>query len=723
MKKNISAMFLYCIVFLSNMSFAGIKFGNLNINNDNTALYTVTSNIAGSASYSTLFSYTLKGEQSIDKDNLPDILTCYPESMSSISSGNMVQVRNRYGTALYDFRKDTLQWIARTAIIPDKSFSLSPILTSPDGKWCVFFRKNGSSTGELIIQNSESKKYVVLNREAEFSYSEIPVKWSDDSKNFIYEKNNFLYFCNPENMFKGIQLEEKYRCIGKGKINCIQWTGTNTLAYIDSDVVYLIDSRDFSSLGLYSNFYFSGKIIGRLLEEFDSATMEFKINSAATQMLIIKNSNFVSYYEFNLENPGDYVTLLNYKSYTGVFDGSFKISVFWQKNSKPVIWTDFISDAGKRNSSVYIFTESNEMKKILNVENSTSDIAVTNDGKYFAFSAGESVYVYSLSPWERVAEIKGERVTSLCWKNAYELCIGGEQTVKLYNIFAKSERVLFLSSCTSATWDKISGKIIAQTKNCSDYFMYNEKQNVWNKVQLVSPEDIQVQNQDYRIYVAQSKNARFENGIYVRNFAGKSNNFALYKETLQKSPKKKRIALVFDLLDRADGVCSIIALCEKYQIRSTFFINGEFIRRYPKEVKKIASSGAEVGSMFYACIDLTEKDFNVNEDYIRRGLARNEDEYYECTKKELSLLWHAPFYKSNKMIKDAASLSGYSYIDFPTETDSIGSKAGKAIESQIIPITVGIKSDSDKKKFYNKLELLINSLLDADYEIVPVSEL
>ena len=75
------------------------------------------------------------------------------------------------------------------------------------------------------------------------------------------------------------------------------------------------------------------------------------------------------------------------------------------------------------------------------------------------------------------------------------------------------------------------------------------------------------------------------------------------------------------------------------------------------------------------------------------------------------------------MIKDAASLSGYSYIDFPTETDSIGSKAGKAIESQIIPITVGIKSDSDKKKFYNKLELLINSLLDADYEIVPVSEL
>ena len=75
------------------------------------------------------------------------------------------------------------------------------------------------------------------------------------------------------------------------------------------------------------------------------------------------------------------------------------------------------------------------------------------------------------------------------------------------------------------------------------------------------------------------------------------------------------------------------------------------------------------------------------------------------------------------MIRDAGSEAGYSYVDFPIEDGSIDSKAGKTLESQIIPITVGIKSDSEKNEFYTKLELLINSLMDGDYEIVPVSGL
>lgn len=723
MKKKYSALVFLCCIFFSNFTFAGISFGGLNINSDNVVLYTATSNSAGYESYPTLFSYKLKPGQSIGKDNLPDILTCYPESMSSLLDGNVMQIRNRYGTAVFNFETNILQWIARTAVMPDNSFALSPIVASPDGQWCVFFRKNGAATGDLIIQNSASKKYAVLDREAEYSYSELPVKWSGDSRHFIYQKNGFLYFCNPENMFAGIQLEEKYRRIGKGNINCVQWIDDTSLAYIDSDIVYLIDSRDFSSLGLYSSFYFFGKIIGRLPESFDGDTMEFSINPGATQMLVIKNSKVVSYYEFNSKNPHDYVKLVNYKNCAGVVESSFKISVFWQKNGKPVLWTDVISDSGKQSGSVYVFTEAGEMKRVLTVENTTSNVALSRDRKYFAFSAGDCVYVYSLNPWERIAQIKGEKAVSLCWKSERELCVGGERTVRLCNIPAQTERVLFLSSCSSATWDIRSKKIVADVKNYPGCFAYDEKSNTWSRMSDAVPRDASVQNVDYRVYTAQSKNDSFENGIYVRSFQGKSSTFALYGETLQKSPKKRKIALVFDLLDSSDNICSVIALCEKYRVRPTYFINGEFIRRYPDEANKIASSGAEVGSMFYACVDLTSKDFTITEDYIRRGLARNEDEYYSCTRKELSLLWHAPFYKSNKMIKDAAGRSGYSYVDFPTEMELLDSKAGKTIESQIIPITVGLKANGGNKKFYDKLELLINSLFDSGYEIVPVSEL
>lgn len=725
MKKKFSVSFLIMLV-LPAFLFAGISFDSLNLSPDNQLLYTVTQKASGITPYSVLYSYKLHDEACISQNNIPDILTCYPEHISSLNNGKSMQVRNRYGTALYDFEKGSLSWIARTAIMPEKSFSLSPIMTSPDGTWIVFMRKTGSSTGELVIQEVSTKKYVILDREASYSYTTLPVKWSPDSKNFIYQKGSSVYFCNPSKMFQGIQLEGQYRRIGRGKISNVQWCNNTTIAYLDSDIIYLIDERELSSLGIYSNFYNLGKVIGRLPEKFNPETMEFKINSAITQMVIVKNNNFVAYYSINAGNTNDYVKLLNYKSYTEMFDGSYKFEILWPEFSKPVIWTDFISDNGKTSSSVYLFTEKNEMVKVLSIEDSTSNAAISSDGKYIAFSSGESAYIYSVNPWSRIAEIKGEKISSLCWKDRSNLCIGGEQTVRLYNIPLKDLSYLFLSQCKSAGWEKESHRIITKVDNYPEYFVYDELKNVWTTAYSSKPiviEKAKVQNEDYRVYKAQSKNTRYENGIYVRHLSGKANTFALYREPLQKNHAKKKIAIVFDLLESADGVNSIIAICTKYDIKPTFFVNGEFIRRYPNELKKLSSSGAEVGSMFYSCTDLTVKDFEINEEYIRRGLARTEDEYYECTGKELALIWHAPFYKSNAMIREAGSKAGYSYVDFPVEEETIESKAGKTIESQIIPITVGIKSESEKNEFYTKLELLINSLLDADYEIVPVSGL
>lgn len=721
MKKTFA--FFISTVLAASSCFAGIKFDNLNLNSENKMLYTVTIDGPGIKPYSVLHSYVLQNNTSLTDKNLPDLITCYPEYITSLSNGKKMQVRNRYGTALYDFENQSLKWVSRSSLLPEKSFSESPVITSPDGNWIVFIRKSGSSTGALIIQNVESKKYFILDNEALYSYTSIPVKWSADSKSFLYQKKDSVYFCNPEKMFKGIQLEEKYRRIGAGKISSVEWCTNSSFAYIDSDIIYLIDEREISSLGIYSNFYSLGKVIGRLQEKFDCDSMEFKINSIVSQMVIIKNNNFVSYFNIDSSKNTEYVKLINTKSYDKVFDGSYKFEILWPEYTKPVIWTDFISDKGKSSSSVYVFNDTNEIVQVMNVETPSSNAAISPDGKFIAFSCDDSVYIYSVNPWTKVSEVKGEKVISLCWKDGKNLCIGGNETVSLYNVQSNEKSLLFISQCKKAMWDKNSRKIIALSDGYPNYFIYNEEKNVWSKADDAEPENCYVQNDSFRVYKAESKNARFENGIYVRNLSGKVNTFALYKETIQKTSAKKKIAIVFDLLNSADGVSSIIAVCEKYQIKPTYFVNGEFIRRYPVELKKLAASGAEVGSMFYVCSDLTIEDYDVSEEYIARGLARTEDEYYKCTGKELSLLWHAPYYKSNQKIRDAGSKAGYSYVDFPIDDGIAESKAGKTIESKIIPIMVGAQSDSDLNEFYTKLELLINSLIDADYEIVPVSGL
>ena len=74
----------------------------------------------------------------------------------------------------------------------------------------------------------------------------------------------------------------------------------------------------------------------------------------------------------------------------------------------------------------------------------------------------------------------------------------------------------------------------------------------------------------------------------------------------------------------------------------------------PTLVKEIADSGHEVGSLFYAYFNMTDSRFAVDRDFVKGGLARNEDDYFAATGRELSLLWHAPYYIVNSEIIAAA---------------------------------------------------------------------
>ena len=60
---------------------------------------------------------------------------------------------------------------------------------------------------------------------------------------------------------------------------------------------------------------------------------------------------------------------------------------------------------------------------------------------------------------------------------------------------------------------------------------------------------------------------------------------------MEKRQVPAKIILAVDALDDASGLSSILYVLKKYKIPATFFINGEFIRRYPKETVQVAKSG------------------------------------------------------------------------------------------------------------------------------------
>jgi peptidoglycan/xylan/chitin deacetylase (PgdA/CDA1 family) len=125
----------------------------------------------------------------------------------------------------------------------------------------------------------------------------------------------------------------------------------------------------------------------------------------------------------------------------------------------------------------------------------------------------------------------------------------------------------------------------------------------------------------------------------------------------------QQIALCFDLYDDSSGLSVVLDALNRYGVRATFFVNGEFIRRHPQAAKELAESGHEVASMFFAPMDLSDSRYRVDKTFIERGLARNEDEYYKTTGRELALLWHPPYYAFSEEIAVAAAGIGYRTMD------------------------------------------------------------
>src|SRR3990172_9705946 len=69
---------------------------------------------------------------------------------------------------------------------------------------------------------------------------------------------------------------------------------------------------------------------------------------------------------------------------------------------------------------------------------------------------------------------------------------------------------------------------------------------------------------------------------------------------------KKLIALTFDGGGNADGIEKILKTLSKNSIRSTFFLTGKFVEKFPGAVEEIKKSGGEIANHTYSHKNFTQ---------------------------------------------------------------------------------------------------------------------
>ena len=722
---------IFCLL-LSLFSFsltAGTSFGNPDLNLNDEILFTVRHNMVGTSPYKSLFYAALKDGKPA---KAPEVITCFPEQMELLSGGDELQIRNRYGIARYSKKTGVLTWIERNSTMPENIVPVVPYAESPDGKYFCRIERTSIYSGNLTLVSTQTGKSSVLCEGVLNSYEDLPVKWAPDSTVLIYEKNGGVYFCNPDAVLRGVEIDERYRKVGRGSINSVYWASSKYLAYVDDYLLYKINTKELYTLGLYSGIIGQGKPMGRLPFQFNPLTDKFSCNDEVTSAVVTQNGKLFTYLVVRSASC-DYMDVIYSRPYTESNASLVASYVFWDASGKPVLWQEKLPfDGIKEHGSVYKLGA--QTQHVLEIEDSGKPFLSPN-GTRVAFFAGSTVYVYDINSWKRIAVLTGEKVVSAIWTDESNIYVGGEKSVRSWNILTNKADTITLASVSAGYWDSADYSIIADTGN-SNFYRYDSKKKTWSKTEVTSAIEPVKQNGRYRVFIGTTPNKNYDNALYVRSLSKRAVTNPLYKESTKKSAEKKKVALAFELYDNADGLPLILSELKKFNAKGSFFINGEFIRRYPAETKQIVTNGHLCASMFFTTADLTENSFVINEDFVRRGLARNEDEFYACTGTELTLYWHAPYYSVSPELITYGGNAGYTYVNACTDVseftnpdmdpEKLIKRFCQALEKSdggVVSVVGGFSQSNHSRPLYKYIALLISALLDSGYELVDLNSL
>ncbi len=184
---------------------------------------------------------------------------------------------------------------------------------------------------------------------------------------------------------------------------------------------------------------------------------------------------------------------------------------------------------------------------------------------------------------------------------------------------------------------------------------------------------------------------------------------------------EKVISISLDAVWGVEFTDAFLELFEKEGIKTTFFLGGYWLEKYPDYAKKIVASGHEIGNHTYSHPHLN----SLSPQEIRHELERNHTLIVDITG-FTPTLFRPPFGEySNKVIEAAASL-GYQTIQWSIDSldwrNPTVDHIVQRIQSQVRPGSI-ILFHNNGQNTLAALKVLLPSLKAQGYRIVPISEL
>ena len=727
---NKKFIFFTLLIFTVISGLSAVNFSNLNLSADDRLL----------------FRTDFEGQSAVFLARLSNMsmqqITAFPEKMYIIDSGRTILALNKFGAV-----KIPVSGGLPVPLAGYPSFSrynvplkgrVQDIAASADGRWYLHIEPVSYGYGNLFLINIASGAQKLVSERVELPGLSFPVKWSPDSRLFVYSKGGTLYYFPIIEDLSAL-VDERFRIIGEGGINSVLWGLQGDFYYLSGNILYRVINPELFTRSIYGDFLSIGDVSAVLPFNFDSGFDQFWVAPDSGSILVNKGTRGLFFFLMGENSDPSQLAL----PHIPIPYGAENINVLWPLTGNPAI-----SYSLRNRTTVLLFeTARNSIRQITaGAAPSSPNCALSPDGTKALFWGESGLEIWDYTNWRLIQRLLTNPVYSCSWINNRQFIAGNSSFIEEISITASifTRRRIALSSADEFGFEEgqgLSPRILARSGNL---WFANDGTGAWVSAANVQLRPVSLSSNTYRVFLEPQLSGHFSNTILIRNLQSTVTSFFTSRFTessifVFRQPEK--IALCFDLYDDYTGLPIVLEALRRLNIRATFFLNGEFIRRYPQAAASIAQAGHEAASMFYAPVDFSDTRYRLTHDFIIQGLARNEDEFHRATEMELSMIWHPPFYRVSALVSSAAAANGYITVERTLDPNDWLSKEeslklnmrqippAEIIEQvmrnvrgdAVIPVRLGLLSGGRDEYLFQRMDVLLDALIRSGYEIVPVS--
>ena len=185
----------------------------------------------------------------------------------------------------------------------------------------------------------------------------------------------------------------------------------------------------------------------------------------------------------------------------------------------------------------------------------------------------------------------------------------------------------------------------------------------------------------------------------------------------------KQVALSFDATWGNEYMKQILDVLDKYDVKATFFLTGNWVGKYPEDVKQIQFAGHDIGNHSENHKSMSQ----LSKEACKEEIVSVHEKVKALTGMEMKL-FRVPYGDYDDQVIKTAKACGYEVIQWSIDSQDWKDYGKESIVKTILEnkeLKGGaiILLHSGAKYTKDALESVILGLREQGYELVPVSEL